>query len=50
MAAMIRRRERRLKDKMIFVERRKGKFWIYSQIILSIVLILCLLFLLWLPR
>ena len=46
MATMIRRRERRREDKVIFVDRRKGKFLMYSQIALSIGLFLCLLWLL----
>ena len=50
MARIVRRKERRLNDKMTFMERRKGKFWMYSQLIISTVLILCLLCLLWLLK
>ena len=46
MATMIRKKNRRYYDKVIFVERRKGKFLMYSQIVLSIGLFLCLLWLL----
>jgi hypothetical protein len=46
MATRIRKKERRYYDKVILVERRKGKFLMYGQIILSIGLILCLLWLL----
>jgi hypothetical protein len=46
MATIVRKKNRRYYDKVIFVERRKGKFLMYSQIMLSIVSILFLLWLL----
>jgi hypothetical protein len=46
MATMSLKKDRRVSDKFIFVERRKGKFWMYSEIVLSIGLILYLLWLL----
>ena len=48
MATIIRKKNRRFDDnnKLILVERRKGKFLMYSQIVLSIGLFLCLLWLL----
>jgi hypothetical protein len=46
MATMIPRIDRRVDDKIIFMERRKGKFLMYSEIVFSIGLILSLLWLL----
>ena len=46
MATMFRKKERRVDDKITVVERRKGKFWMYGQILLLIGLILYLLWLL----
>jgi hypothetical protein len=46
MATMTRKKERRVDNQIVFVERRKGKFLMYSQIMLSIVLISYLLWLL----
>jgi hypothetical protein len=46
MATMIRKKERRFDDKIIFVERRNGKFWMYTEIVFSLGLILLLLWLL----
>lgn len=50
MAAMIRKKERRVDDKIAFVDRRKGKFWMYGQIALSIGLVSYLLWLLWFQK
>lgn len=41
------RAERRRRDKVIFIERRKGKAWMYGQISLFVVLLASLL---WLTR
>jgi hypothetical protein len=46
MATMSLRKERRVSDKVVFVERRKGKFWMYSEIVFSVGLILYFLWLL----
>jgi hypothetical protein len=46
MATIVRKKNRRYYDKVIFVERRKGKYLMYSQIMLAIVSILFLLWLL----
>jgi hypothetical protein len=46
MATMIPKRDRRVDDKIILVERRKGKFWMYAEIVVSIGLILFFLWLL----
>jgi hypothetical protein len=46
MATMILKKDRRFIDKIILVDRRKGKFWMYGEIVLSIGLILSLLWLL----
>lgn len=46
MATMILKKDRRFDDKIILVERRKGKFLLYGEIMLSIGLFLCLLWLL----
>jgi hypothetical protein len=46
MARRIPQKNRRFEDKIILVDRRKGKFVMYTQIALSIVLIFCLLWLL----
>jgi hypothetical protein len=40
-------KERRRRDKMIFVERRRGKAWMYGQMALFLVLLVCLI---WLAR
>lgn len=46
MATMIPRIDRRVDDKITLVERRKGKFWMYIEIVFLIGLILSLLWLL----
>jgi hypothetical protein len=46
MAAMIPKIDRRVYNKIILVERRKGKFLMYSEIVVSIGLVLCLWWLL----
>jgi hypothetical protein len=46
MATRIPKIDRRVDDKIILVERRKGKFWMYTEIVFSIGLILFLLWLL----
>jgi hypothetical protein len=40
-------KERRRRDKMIFVERRKGQTWMYGQLALFLALLACLV---WLAR
>jgi hypothetical protein len=46
MQTMVLKKDRRFGDKIVMVERRKGKFWMYGEIILSIGLVLYLLWLL----
>jgi hypothetical protein len=46
MATRIPKKNRRFDDKIILVDRRKGKFLLYGEIALSIGLFLCLLWLL----
>ena len=46
MATFMRKKDRRFGDRIIFVERRKGKFWMYTEIVLSLGLILYLVWLL----
>jgi hypothetical protein len=46
MATMSLRKDRRVSDKVVFVERRKGKFWMYTEIVFSIGLVFYLLWLL----
>ena len=45
METMTLKKDRRNDDKIIFVERRKGKFRMYSQIVLSMSLVFYLLWL-----
>ncbi len=45
MATMMQNKNRRVNDKIIFIERRKGKFYMYSQLTLSMMLFLWLFWL-----